>query len=437
MKRLLLIILSLISISLSGEELSKNDWTILFGQLEGGSLSFSNKLLTTSIPTYLFENMPEDAEHSMTENERDIIEISLRKEKLEEFQKEKRELWDKRDELLFTGGTEEKRAEYTEDISALNTKIEEIDNWILADGNDITIKLKPDSAEDLEELDEFRIDYYLKQESIDYYIGGNIDEEYENLFVNLYIYSKYSDERVNFWSGIGSSEEILNYREDMLLALFNVILSDQVIPFSITANESDSLIYIDDTFVGLGAYKGISVRDKSLEIKVEKEGFVSYSDTIKVNESGKSITVDLEKISQTYILVDSEPQGAKLYYASRYIGTTPLELPLQSNAQKLTISLDGYIDTSYIIDDRSRDFTAKLIKGVPDSEARLKSEKGFFYTATAAFTISLGIPLFLGTQDSENGTLLHNISIGNAVVMGLNLFYRLYRYLQAAEASVE
>lgn len=437
MKRVLIFTLLISSLSLWGSELEKDEWSVLFGELEEIELSFSNRLLTSSIPNYLLTNIPDDVKHSMTEDERTLIEEELRQVRLKELIEDKVKLLDKRDELLFDNGTDKNREKYSGEIEELDEEIDGVVNWKLKSSDPITVKVLPESEDDLEYLDDFTLSYYLKQEGLDYYVGGSIAEEYDNLFVNLFIYSVYSGEKTTFWSGLGSTEEILNARQDMLLALYNVILSDSVVTYNVECSISDALIYVDDQFVGLGSYNGITTIGTELNIEIEREGFLSFSTNTIIDEAEKHIEVELIERDVRTIRLDSDPKGAKVYYGASYLGVTPLLVPVTSNAQKLSLFLDGYLNQSYIIDDSSEDFTVTLIEGLFDADRELEVQRGKFYTSAAIFSISLGVPLFLSTQESAQGTTFLNISMGNSVVWGVNLFYRLYRYLQAAEASVE
>ncbi|QEN03795.1 PEGA domain-containing protein [Thiospirochaeta perfilievii] len=155
------------------------------------------------------------------------------------------------------------------------------------------------------------------------------------------------------------------------------------------------------------------------------------------NNLSRTMKFELKPLESDFINLDTLPSGASIYYGSRYMGTTPLDIPKYSFAQKLTISLDGYLDKSLIIDQKSISRTIKLKAGVVDKESNYILKKNRFYRNTAIFSFSLAIPLFLGTQGDNINSSVYNISIGNAFFWGINLFIDLFRYLKAAELSVE
>lgn len=436
---LIIIFLNIVIISISAE-LVKDDWVIEWGKFEGVNLSLSNQLLLTSIPTYFMENFDSDYNHYPDTEERLLVFYDLKNIKKRELRLSRLNYIKAKDKLLFNNGTQSqleaaiKKIEGVQkeldDLNILEFKIDVFENvfknnFLPEDGKEFTL------------LKEHEIAPYMERENIDYYISGVIEEDFNNLFVTVKLYSKYSDNKKVIWTGIGDNEEILGYRSEILHKLSRIIISKDIISYSVDVTPKNALIYIDDSFKGLGVYKGYTINSKNLSIDILKEGYHSLSLDEEITSDNNDLFIELIPIESETIVVTSKPNGASVYYGSRYIGITPIEIPIYSFSQNLTISHEGYMDKSVVIDNISRNMHIVLTEGVFDREENFVTEKRNFYTATAIFSISLGAPLYFTAVDGNIDEIIMNVAIGNAVFWGLNLFYRLYCYLRAAEISVE
>lgn len=430
-----------ISLCSFSDELKKEFWSIEWGELQGNNLSLSNQFLVTTIPTYFMNNIQLEHEHYLESDESDSVLNKLIISKIDTLKKSLTKKINNRDALFFNKNSNEDS--YNKVLKEI-TKIE--DEIISFENMDITtldiikslpITYLPKENKLLTSKKDYQIKHYIEQEDLDYYITGNIEEIYDNLILNIKLHSRYSESPLVIWSGIGTNEEILSYRDDILNSLIRVIISKDIKQYKVEVIPSDALIYINQKFRGLGRYTGYFLNGDNLNMEISKEGYESLSINRIVGSTGNSFYTELISIKTKTIIINSEPKSASAYYGSKYIGKTPLEVPIFSYSQKLTLSLDGYMDRSIIIHSNSKKMNIKLKKGYIDPEENFIKEKSLFYASTAIFSFSLAVPLFFSTQgDNINGTL-NNISMGNAIFWGINLFYRLYQYLKAAELSVE
>lgn len=440
MKRYLILFFLSVSFLISGVELEKESWNIEWGELIGDNLSLSNQLLLTSIPTYFIENMDTEHKHFTTEKERGLVFDHLKKIKYRELQLTLSDLLETKSNLIFNSYSDSKVTESDKKIDDNRSSLLDLQN-ITLDGdnfpNNFEIKYFPSADDSLSSKKEFEIKNYIKRESLDYYVSGTIEEEFNNLFVKIKLYSSYEDEPKVIWSGIGNSEEILNYRAEMLKALNKVIISEEILSYSVKSKLPDALIYVNKSFKGLGNFNGHTINSENLEIDILKEGYESLNIERIVSTDNFEILVELNPIQNKIITIETIPTGAASYYGSKFIGYTPVEVPIFSYAQKLSLSYEGYMERSLIIDNTSMDQSIILKKGIIDREENFIKEKDNFYIATGVFSIALGIPLYLNAVDGTINDNIYNIAIGNAIFWGVNLFYRLYSYLRAAEISVE
>lgn len=450
MKKILIILLVLKSSLIFSEDFKKENWSVFWGELKGINLSLSNQYLVTTIPSYLMENIPAEYKHYPDVSESLLIYMDLLEAKIKEVNKNKLLLLEQRDELVFDNINDEKSIKAIQDkLIEKEKELEELnktDIMSLQPFESLDIEYFPKTTEELKFIKEAEIGYFLKRKNIDYYITGSIEEINNNLFIKIKLFSKYSNTPELIYSAVGDSEDIIIYRDDILNELIKKITSDKMIQYSVKAEPEDSLIYVNNDFKSLGTYNGYAIDGELLKIDISKEGYKPLSIEEVVTPLNNMFEEELTYIQREFILVESNPEGAKAYYGSKYIGVTPLEVAKHSYPLKLTLSLEGYMDKNIVIDLDSSDINVDLSKGVIDTKEFFEIEKRKFYQSSAIFSFSLAVPLLITAQSdiiskydtaTKTDQLIYNISIANAVIWGINIFYRLYRYLRAAELSVE
>ncbi len=441
MRKIIIFLIFNLSFLLFSEDLKKESWRIEWGELQGNDLSLSNQFLVTTIPTYFIDNIQLDHEHYLESDESGSVLDKLVISQIDTLTTSLTKKIKARDELYFnkksSADSYNKVLEEIKKIRDEITSFQDLDITELDKIISLPIIYLPAEGKPLTSKKDYQIKNYIEQEDIDYFVTGNIEEISDNIILNIKLYSKYSDTPKILWSGIGTNEEILSYREDILDSLSRIIISENIKKYQVDVIPSDALIYINQKFRGLGSYTGYFLDGDNLNLEISKEGYKSLSMNKIVSSTENSLYTELIPIETETIVISSEPKSASAYYGSRYIGKTPLEVPVFSFSQKLTLSLDGYMDRSVVIHENSKDMNIKLKKGYIDPEENFIKEKSRFYTATAIFSFSLAVPLYFDIQGDNINGVLNNISIGNAIFWGINLFYRLYQYLRAAELSVE
>ncbi len=428
----------LLIFSINSQEIRKENLKIEWGEFIGHDLSLSNQLLKNSIPYYLLENFDSSLGHFSELDEKLEIFEDAKRELISKTEDEIKDLITKRDLLIFNSELDKEKIKGLEsDIELKKNTIEKIKNKRISDFQySDPIPFYTNEKKLLTLSSPMEIKHYLNKNKKDYFISGSIEEISDNLLVIVKLYSKFTDEVKVVWRGIGDSEDILNYRDEMLLALSKVLISSKVVRFTVITEPENSKIYINNNFKGLGQYSGYFLNKSFLNLSVINEGYLK-KELIVMAESEVSKKIVLEPEVAKHINVISIPSGASIYYGSVFYGTTPATLPVYSYPLKLRISLEGYNDKHFTVDNKTKEIKVKLVEGLIDKSENFVKHKENFYVATAVFSFSLAIPLFLNTQPNNIEPVLFNISIGNAIVWGVNLFYQLYSYLTAAEQSVE
>lgn len=445
MKRLLLITyIFLFSISLTSFEAEKEEWVVAFTPFSSTGLSLSNMYLGSVIPTYLFENVEKEFKHYLTVEEATEVNRVLLEEEIEKEYTNRLTKINERDSKIFSSEN------LQDDLATVEDEIKEIeeriDNLKSIEINRID-KLKEIEL-NIKEMDFISSDFqeiqkYLEDEKVDYLITGEIEEIDDNLFVKLLLYSRYLNKEQELFTGIGYSEDILNLREKMVEEINRTLISDDIITYEINVEPIDSLIYVDGVFKSIGNFKGSGIDGSVVEVTAVKEGYRTKTLQKVITAENSLYDLELDQLEEKLVTIRSNPSGVHVHYGSKYIGTTPVEIPVYSSPLKLSLSLEGYMDKSLTVTDNIKNQYIHMDSKIIDVDKNFEKSKDNFYLSMGIFSISLAIPLFFNSQedlilsDHEYYPTLQNISIVNAVIWGGHLFYRLYMYLEAAKLSVE
>lgn len=444
MKIITFLIITILTFPLFSFEAEKEEWVVAFSPFTSKGLSLSNEYLKTVIPTYLEENIERGLNHYLTVEEATELNRVLVKEEIEKLYLERVEKIDARDSKLFNSKELEKDIEGSEiQIKEIDEKIinlESIDIVRLDKIRDIKLNIKKleDQPKGLEDIKK-----YIDKNGIDYLITGEIEEVNENLFVRLLLFSRYNGVEYEVFTGIGYSDDILKLRDEMVREINKLIISEDIVSYTVSVEPEDSLIYVNEHFKSIGGYTGTALNDDLLTIEVVKEGYDTRKIQKVVSQDNNLFHIELSAKEEKIVTIRSNPSGVNVYYGSRYLGKTPVDVPVFSVPLKLTLSLEGFVDKNLTITDKIKNQYIHMDSNIIDVDENFKKSKDHFYLALGVFSISLAVPLFLDSMEGQIVTynnsysMMQNISLGNAVLWGGYLFYRLYRYLEAAKLSVE
>ncbi len=117
-------------------------------------------------------------------------------------------------------------------------------------------------------------------------------------------------------------------------------LTKNVTELTVNAEPQDASIYVDGKFVGIGFVK-VELPIKSVQVKVEKEGFMVYEKEVNLTEKPSELSVKLEPIIAKFEL-ETNPPGAVVNIGNTVVGKTPLVTNLPYGTHKVTINLPNY-----------------------------------------------------------------------------------------------
>ena len=135
----------------------------------------------------------------------------------------------------------------------------------------------------------------------------------------------------------------------------------------VKTNVEDYKLFINDNLINdplspqvlpIGDYK----------IRVEKDGYKSWEDSINLTDSSKEITAQLEENTKygSYKIM-TKPAGADIYIDGKYIGISPVDYTMSYGDHKLLIKLDGYYDMEDVINLNAelKQYSTQLISSQP------------------------------------------------------------------------
>ena len=258
---------------------------------------------------------------------------------------------------------------------------------------------------------------------------------------------------------------------DPLEALGPIVLGQPAAGLAVSASPKEALVSIfrlgqteeliaqapgggDFRFLQEGRYR----------VDVDFDGYVRRSEKIEL-EAGKHQELVFDMVAQTKRMVQlkSEPAGAQVYYDNKYLGLTPLSVPVPTARTTVFLELAGYRSTRLIVDDSApEEQTCTLLQDVINWKDETRLRRSRVFDSLAWLTLSIVPPLFFNglyqnvvntlpqsgvstiSTDAWNrlasdGNLFYYFTRGTLVLtvaLGVNfLFFDLPSYLNAADLA--
>jgi len=143
---------------------------------------------------------------------------------------------------------------------------------------------------------------------------------------------------------------------------------------SLSTVPAGARIYLDGTYVGNSPIT-LSVSKGAHSLRIEKEGYQTYIETIQIS-GNTSKRIVLNELARKYNLtVKSSPSGASLYIDGAYVGQTPITLNLESGRHKILLRAEGYedyTDTIYLYSNK----TVNISLVAKNAYLKVKSDPG-------------------------------------------------------------
>ncbi|MCG8453553.1 MAG: PEGA domain-containing protein [Spirochaetales bacterium] len=258
------------------------------------------------------------------------------------------------------------------------------------------------------------------------------------------------------WSGTTLPDDLPLAVEEASLSLRGLLLGRQWSGLRIQSPVDEALIAVDGKAVGVGYWESKQQIPGTLRLEVTAQGYLPWTEDVDLApEQIQTITPELVPTNISTVLVNTVPPGATLRLGSVWLGETPLMVPLPERPVPLALELEGYrLRTLPLLPETER-LTISLELAEPDPMAAWEQSRRKLHNSIAWFAASLAptMALFGISQNyaamNRNSTTTeafqysyraYNITYGAmwgsiAINAGLltNVFFKLHRYLKAAE----
>lgn len=113
----------------------------------------------------------------------------------------------------------------------------------------------------------------------------------------------------------------------------------------VKANVDDYNLYIDG--IGVSDIESPQVLDEGqYTIRIEKEGYSPWEETVNLSGSSKEVNASLEKLPEEKIsfVITTYPADADIYIDDEYVGKSPMNISLEKGSYRFVAKLSGYSD---------------------------------------------------------------------------------------------
>ncbi len=481
---LILLLSTMGTMFVSGQEkesldFEKESWTIGISGLSDKGISKDSSYLLSSLPLLLVNELSDISSHELSELEKLRFSESCLKEKLQDLQEEKTALHSKRDELLFSGEDRRTREkEYRELSEQIEEKGKEISLFRQRASDEVQMKdslpveFRPLNAEE-SVLDHPRIraSGYMEREDLDFFITGSL-EEIDNLyFISLKAFGRNDEKPQLSVERLAGKDELEEVMREAGLELRSLILGRPWSQLIIETLPDSAVISINGRTVGVGSARLKSLDPGFATLTVSENGYISDSRQIYLAPEGsQNLEVTLKKGEENGLYLVSEPPGADVYFGALWVGRTPLFTELPEERVQIKMSKEAYMPFFLSSDKISTEtLTVELGTDLYEKELELKDAKSAFYRSLGWFSLSVGFPVVMagiyqnldnryinyanaysstGSSDYYDKALDYKHQAdaaylaywGGIALSGsllVNVFFKLWNYIKAAEESTE
>jgi hypothetical protein len=449
MKILLFLLLTVVPLSADDIRLidQREYWSVGVAAFQGKNLSPENEYLTRSFPLLLRERLEDIPEHYLSEAEvracrRQIIRTE--QQRLAAAVNADRRA---RDELFFTS-QEDKASVYEERIAdnlAAIRKLGELDPEQIAFAQSKPLRFisGPDGelVFDREVLSPFQLAH---QQDLDVLLWGRLEEVQGFFYFEVTLFNAVLGEPVFTYSGAADPIELYELSDELIVQLATVLWGRDWSSLTVQTVPPGASIWIDDVFQGRTPLSIPYLLPGSKEVRAQASGYQSVERTIELfpyTDQVQQITL-VPQALDTFIL-DSNPEGAAVYWGSEWLGTTPLSVEKPEELSRFLLRREGYLDFPlYAGPTLEQSITADLMPDNLDPPEIQNRRRGELYRAFGVFALSIPFPVFLGGYlrdyravgaDVSGLTYAYFGSFAVSSALFVNLAVRLIRYLKAAD----
>ena len=316
--------------------------------------------------------------------------------------------------------------------------------------------------------------HHCTEEKADAFLTGSLSEYYGRIYLDLKMYTRYTNSYSYENSILFSSEDFNQAIEeisDHLAAAVSVLYPSSVM---IRSSPSDTMILIDGAFAGQGEIELRSRSPGTVDIDIVADYYSPFSIPLDLNTGELAeLYIDLTPLGRTILSADvTDAPGSRVFHGSLYVGETPLTLELpESEFSYISVETqEGEVGSIILRDNnlirgnaqftRENNFVmADFSTSIPvtKEEKIVENSRNKFYNSYGAFWIALPVALlasgiagtYIASNDYASANNLYrdtetrermrsNATRGNLIQYASNglivtslgiTFYQIYKYL--------
>jgi hypothetical protein len=142
-------------------------------------------------------------------------------------------------------------------------------------------------------------------------------------------------------------QTVLTDPQSFLVPFLRELLRYRAFTVNIEAQPSDSLVFLDETAVGIGTVRDLLFPAGRHRLSIIRDGYQTYTDFFTLSEDDTNIIAVLKKLSGVgQLYLSSDPTAAEVFVNEKYTGLTPLRILVPSETSVITLRKDGYRETA-------------------------------------------------------------------------------------------
>jgi hypothetical protein len=443
-------------------------WTVGVAAFTGEAMSPDNQYLLHSFPLSLRERLVSVRLHFFGAEERRGYQLALIRRAIRSQGAQLESLRRERDALFFQVGDPSelarKQADYDQRI---RQGVEALDRLDALDPAEVKFPEKKEVRFASGSRDEVLLAApgpavlrAAQDQSVDLLIYGGFEQIQGYLYLQIHAVDASLEREVFSFTDAVDPEQLPSALSAAAEGLTRTLWGRDWASLVVQASPPEARIYVDGTLLGTGQARLDFVTPGEHGLLVELEGYVSQEQAVSVQPySLAEFEVELEKLPESWIAVDSTPQGAALYKGSTWLGVTPLQVARPGSLARFLLRLADFRDAPlYLGPSSPAAVSVKLSPASLDPLARQKRDRDRFYTAFGIFALSLPFPIFsygyvndymVGYQQAVSSGNLSEAqrlfdagnayyyaylgTLGVSVGLAVNMVIQLIRYIRSAD----
>jgi hypothetical protein len=435
-------------------ETSQN-WTVGIAQFQTVNVSRENLYLASSFPLQLRERLIGYKTHRLSDEaiaaqKSAIVNAELKKEidNLLTMQKTRDEaLFNEtkdylkakiNDDYLKTSAQTRARIAFLRGLDPTKIEVNPVRNIVLKDNNGQLFPSPPFSA--LRYCDEIGVNALF---------WGTVEEIQGYLYCEMYLFDRTLEKNIFAFKEAGKPQELFASLEKAVPDLVTAVLGRDWSDLLVDVDPAFSYIKINGTLAGMGTIEIPDLPPGDVALEIESPGYESRRETVTLQSRERRVLeYSMVKSEESFIVIDTVPPTANVYFNSIWIGKTPVVAEKPTVLTRLTIRMEGFQDIYERVGPAAPaalNFT--LLKTAIDFDALKEAKRWRYYTSLAAFIISVPFPVFSfglmrdyydaqkwGEFEFFSAAYYWSFFITGALFV--NMMYDLFRYLNSRNETV-